>query len=76
MYLTPVVYPLGFIPEKWRWLLYLNPLTGYLDGFRSVFLGKPFDFIGIVSAVILTIFVFVGGLKYFRKVEQRFADVI
>jgi len=76
MYLTPVVYPLGFIPEKWRWLLYLNPLTGYIDGFRSVFLGKPFDFIGIVSAVILTIFVFVGGLKYFRKVEQRFADVI
>lgn len=76
MYLTPVVYPLGFIPEKWRWLLYLNPLTGYIDGFRSVFLGKPFDFIGLVSAVILTIFVFVGGLKYFRKVEQRFADVI
>lgn len=76
MYLTPVVYPLGFIPEKWRWLLYLNPLTGYIDGFRSVFLGKPFDFIGIVSAVILTIFVFVGGLKYFRKVEQKFADVI
>jgi lipopolysaccharide transport system permease protein len=76
MYLTPVVYPLGFIPEKWRWLLYLNPLTGYIEGFRSVFLGKPFDFVGISSAVILTMFVFLGGLKYFRKVEQRFADVI
>ncbi|MGI9315951.1 MAG: ABC transporter permease, partial [bacterium] len=76
MYLTPVVYPLSFIPEKWRWLLYLNPLTGYIDGFRSVFLGKEFDLPGIFSAVILTAVLFFGGMKYFRKVEQRFADVI
>jgi lipopolysaccharide transport system permease protein len=76
MYLTPVVYPLSFIPEKWRWVLYFNPLTGYIDGFRSVFLGKEFDIIGIISAVSLTIIIFLGGILYFRKVEQRFADVI
>lgn len=76
MFLTPVVYPLSFIPETWRWLLYLNPLTGYIDGFRSVFLGAPFNLVGILSAAVLTALVFLGGLKYFRKVEQRFADVI
>ena len=76
MYLTPVVYPLSFIPENWRWLLYLNPLTGYIEGFRSAFLGNEIDFPGIFSALVLTALLFVGGMKYFRKVEQRFADVI
>ena len=76
MFLTPVVYPLSFIPESWRFVLYLNPLTGYIDGFRSVFLGTPFNLPGIFSAAVLTAIVFLGGLKYFRKVEQRFADVI
>ncbi len=76
MYLTPVVYPLNFIPEKWRWLLYFNPMTGYIDGFRSVFLGKSFAFGAIGVSMLMTVIIFIFGLKYFRKVEQRFADII
>ena len=76
MYLTPVVYPVSFIPERWQWLLFLNPMSGYIDGFRSVFLGKPFDVTAILFSVVITAVVFVFGLRYFRKVEQRFADII
>ena len=43
MFATPVVYPASLVPEEWRWLLYLNPMAGIIEGFRSAFLGKPFD---------------------------------
>lgn len=76
MYATPVIYPVSIVPVRWRWLLSLNPMSGLVDGFRSAFLGKPFDWqnisISLVSAVVLMCF----GLAYFRKVERRFADIV
>jgi len=76
MYLTPVVYGVGFIPENYRWLLMLNPLTGYIDGFRAAFLGKPFDWTAIGASVAFSFVLFAIGATYFQKVERRFADVI
>lgn len=76
MYLTPVVYPLNFIPERWQWLLLMNPMSGYIDGFRSAYLGKPFQVEMIAVSMVLSIFLFVVGIYYFKKVEQRFADII
>ena len=76
MYLTPVVYPVSFIPEKWRWLLLINPMSGYIDSFRSAYLGKPFELEMIGVSLIMSIFLFIIGVYYFKKVEQRFADII
>jgi lipopolysaccharide transport system permease protein len=76
MYLTPVVYGVGFIPEKYRWLLMLNPMSGYIDGYRAAFLGKPFDWVGIGASVVFTFVLFSIGVMYFQKAERRFADVI
>src|SRR5262245_14134092 len=41
MFATPVIYPASLVPEKWQWLVYLNPMAGVIEGFRSAFLGKP-----------------------------------
>jgi len=76
MYLTPVVYGVSFIPEKYRWMLLLNPMTGYIDGFRSAFLGKPFDWTAIGISVVFSVILLLIGAFYFQKVERRFADVI
>ena len=76
MYLTPVVYSPSFIPEKYRWLLLFNPMTGYLDGFRAAFLGKPFNWTSLWVSVILSLLLLCVGAAYFEKVERRFADVI
>ncbi len=76
MYITPIVYPVTFVPEKWRWVLLLNPMTGYIEGFRSAFLGKPFDLFSIAVAVIFSLVLLGIGLIYFKNNEQRFADVI
>jgi lipopolysaccharide transport system permease protein len=76
MYVTPVVFPLSVVPERWRWLLYLNPMTGFVEGFRSAFLDKPFAVAPLavsfaVSGVLLAL-----GVAYFERVERRFADII
>jgi lipopolysaccharide transport system permease protein len=76
MYVTPVIFPLSIVPPRWRWLFYLNPMTGVVDGFRSAFLGQPFDLLALtVSAVFVTV-IFLGGVAYFERVERRFADII
>jgi len=76
MFLSPVVYGVEFIPEKWRWLLLLNPMTGYIDGFRSAFLGKSFDWNALGISLVLSLIIFVISIAYFTKVERRFSDVI
>jgi len=76
MYVTPVIFPISLVPEQWRRLLYLNPMTGVVEGFRSVFLGRDFDFVGLSISVGISLLFFVVGIAYFERVERRFADVI
>jgi lipopolysaccharide transport system permease protein len=76
LFATPVVYPASLVPDDWRWLLYLNPMAGMVDGFRSVFLGQPFDPLALVISLGVAGGLFVIGVAYFEKVERRFADII
>ncbi len=76
MFATPVVYPASLVPEKWQWILYLNPMAGLIEGFRSAFLGRPFDFEALGISFTVAVIVFLIGVAYFEKVERRFADII
>jgi lipopolysaccharide transport system permease protein len=76
MYVTPVVFPLSVVPERWRSLLYLNPMTGIVEGFRSAFLGKPFNVVAVASSVIWAVVLLAAAVAYFERVERRFADII
>jgi lipopolysaccharide transport system permease protein len=77
MYASPVAYPVSMIPEKWRLLYSLNPMVGVIEGFRWALLGrKSPDFtLMAVSASVVLVLLF-GGIVYFKKMEQTFADVI
>lgn len=76
MYLTPVVYPVSFLPERWSWLVYLNPVNGWVLGIRAAFLGGPIDWLAIVFSCLWAAIILVIGLRYFARVERWFADVI
>ena len=76
MFATPVVYPASLVPETWRWVLYLNPMAGFVEGFRAAFLGQPFDFGGIALSLGVAVAAFLLGVAYFEKVERQFADII
>ena len=76
LFVTPVAYPASLVPEKWRLLYGLNPMTGVVEGFRWVLLdGPPPGGIIWVSVGVITLLL-VGGLAYFRRVEKTFADIV
>lgn len=77
LFATPVAYPSSLVPERWRWLYGLNPMAGVVEGFRWALLGKsegPGALLAVSIAVVVLILV--GGLYYFRRMEQTFADVV
>jgi lipopolysaccharide transport system permease protein len=77
LFATPVAYPSSLIPEKWRALYGLNPMAGVVEGFRWALLGKsepPGMMLWVSVAVVVLLLL--GGLYYFRRMEQEFADVV
>lgn len=77
LFVTPVIYPVTFVPEQYRILLALNPLSGIIDAFRvCVYPAKGFDLPLLGASLAVTAVVAAGGLLYFRKTERWFADVI
>jgi lipopolysaccharide transport system permease protein len=76
MYVTPIIYPVTFIPARWRWLITLNPLSGMIQGFRSAIFGRPFDWFAIAISTAITLGVLVCAIFEFRRMEREFADII
>jgi len=77
LFLTPVAYPSSIVPEQWRPLYGLNPMAGVVEGFRWALLGKsqpPGAMLWVSVAVVIVILF--GGLYYFRRMEQQFADIV
>jgi len=75
-YLTPVAYSASLIPEKWRLLYGLNPMTGVVEGFRWALLGNGHINGLIWVSLTIIIVLLVSGLAYFKRMEATFADVI
>jgi len=77
MFVTPVIYPVSIAPEKYKWLLGINPMSGIIDTARAGLLGTgniDWTLLG-VSAISMCIYCIIGFF-YFKKVERYFADVI
>lgn len=77
MYATPVVYPLSQVPEKWHWIMMLNPMTAVVETFRYAFLGvgtvDPAIWGSGISVVFITL---VLGIFFFGRIEKTFMDTV
>jgi homopolymeric O-antigen transport system permease protein len=76
MFATPIIYPASIVPERWRWLLALNPLTGIIEGFRSALFARPVDMPALGLSATITGVVLLYAAYDFRRMECKFADVI
>lgn len=77
MYATPIIYPLSFIPLKYRNIIALNPLTGLVETFRYSFLGTGHFYPGAFTySMVATIVILITGLVIFNKVEKNFIDTV
>jgi lipopolysaccharide transport system permease protein len=75
MFLSPVIYPVTIVPERYQWLLGLNPMAGMIDGVRSAVLGKPWNMPTLLVSMTTAVALLFAGALYFRKTERRFADI-
>jgi lipopolysaccharide transport system permease protein len=77
LFVTPVLYPGRSVPQRWRWLVDVNPLAGLVEAFRASVLGTAFPdgrrlaISGLASAVLL-----VAGVAYFTRSERTLVDVV
>ncbi len=81
MYVTPVVWSVSSVADRLPgWLvtlLWLNPMTGVVEGFRWSLLGGPAPpWPLMLMSVAVVVLILVGGLFYFRRVEKTVADVV
>jgi lipopolysaccharide transport system permease protein len=77
LFITPIAYPASMIPENWRLLYAINPMTGVVEGFRWALLGTtdaPGPILFVSSTI--SILVLISGLFYFRRMERTFADMV
>jgi len=76
LFVSSVIVPSSSLPQKWRWLLMLNPMSGIIEGYRSALFGLPFDWPALGTASVLTIVTLLYAIYAFGRVERSFADII
>jgi lipopolysaccharide transport system permease protein len=76
LFLTPVLYPMSRVPQKFRFILSLNPMAGMVEGFRYALLGSSVSWTLITTSLAGSIALFIAGLLFFRRMERTFADLI
>ena len=77
MYLTPVVYPLSEVPDRFKIFILINPMTAVVESFRGAFLGATsLTPQGLLLSIILTILFFIVGIIVFSRVEKTFMDTV
>ena len=77
MYVTPVVYPVSQIPEKYRWIADINPLTGIFECFKYAYLGVGDFNMGMLTySTVFIFFILLIGTIIFNKVEKSFMDTV
>lgn len=75
-FVTPVIYPTTLLPDRYAWLLALNPMAGIIEAFRAAILGTPIDYAAWATSTAVAAGMLLIGLIWFANVERRFADIV
>jgi lipopolysaccharide transport system permease protein len=76
LFLTPIIYPVTFLPHRFQAWLALNPMTGVIEGFRACLFGSGVDWFVLTCSWIVTLLLLVLGGWHFRSTERVFADFV
>jgi len=77
MYISPVAYSASLVPDRWRKIYALNPMTGVIDGFRWALTGRAQpDWTAMAISAAVTLVILISGLYYFRQTERTFVDIV
>lgn len=75
-FLTPVIYPVSWLGERWAWLIRLNPMAGPVEAMRAMVLGEALPWGALASSTCVSLWLAAAGLVLFHAAERKFADVV
>ncbi|MFY9553493.1 MAG: ABC transporter permease [Blastocatellia bacterium] len=76
MFLSPIIYPSSLVPEEWRWVLALNPITGLVESFRASLFGRQQPWLALSYSAGFTVLMLAWASLTFRRMERSFAEFI
>lgn len=76
LFVSPIIYPASLVPEQWRWVLVLNPMTGIIESFRAALFNREFHWLSLGYSTLFTLALFVYSSYSFRRMEKKFAEYI
>lgn len=76
IWLTPVFFPTTIVPDKLNWFLYLNPMTGVVEGYRWCLWGYSEFTWSYAFGLILAFLLLIAGTVFFKRQEHHMMDVI
>ena len=76
MFLSPIIYPSSLVPQEWRWVLSLNPLTGLVESFRASLFGRELPWAPLAYSALFTLIILSYASYTFRRMERSFAEYI
>ena len=75
-YISPILYPLNLVPERWQPVLQINPLTSLIEAWRGLLMNNTLPGADLWPALLFTLGAVVLGSEVFRRLEPGFADAL
>ncbi len=76
LFISPIIYPSTLVPEEWRWVMILNPLSGIVEAFRAALFGQKFHWLALAYSSVFTLVLLVYATYKFKRMERHFAEYI
>jgi lipopolysaccharide transport system permease protein len=77
MYATPVIYPVSTLSDKYKWMIYSNPMTWLVEAFRKVYLGVgDLNMYGLAYSMSVMLLIVFVGVVVFNRIEKTFMDTV
>lgn len=75
-FMTPVIYPITMIPEKYQMWAYLNPATGAITSIKAALFSQPMNWTGLLISTCCSVVIFAVGIWAFKRAERLFPDYL
>jgi lipopolysaccharide transport system permease protein len=76
MFVSPIAFNTNAVPQPYKWLMGLNPLTGIIDAFRFALFQTPYDPTIMLMSLSAGMVISLLGLYYFVSMEKYIADIV
>jgi lipopolysaccharide transport system permease protein len=77
MFLSPILYPLEMVPEGWKSVIWINPITYLVDSYRGIILeGRSPELSAWMTLGVTSLVLFTLGYWVFKRLKPGFSDVL